>query len=96
MPRQNTFADFILVTITTVCIPLLAWTSITLWDLNVQVTRLSEVTSQLAMRLDDTNDVLVTRVEFDAHNERLNGERSRISIRLSKHDDQIRSLEIRR
>jgi hypothetical protein len=94
--KQSSFIDLIMMVVTTVCIPLLAWTSITLWDLNVQVTRLSEVTSQLAMRLDDTNDVLVTRVEFDAHNERLNGERSRISIRLSKHDDQIRSLEIRR
>ena len=96
MQKQSSFIDLIMMVVTTVCIPLLAWTSITLWDLNVQVTRLSEVTSQLAMRLDDTNDVLVTRVEFDAHNERLNGERSRISIRLSKHDDQIRGLEIRK
>lgn len=93
---DKSVSDFVIVVITTVCVPLLAWTSLTLWDLNIQVTRLSEATSQLTARLAETNRVVVTRVEFEAHNERLNQERTGINIRLNKHDDQIRALEMKR
>jgi hypothetical protein len=86
----------VVVVVTTICVPLLAWTSLTLWDLNIQVTRLSEATLQLTERLVETTRASVTRVEFEAHNQRLNQERAGINIRLGKHDDQIRSLEMRR
>ena len=87
--------EYIKVMLSMLGIPLLAWVLITLWNFNEQVTRLSEVTAQLTERLAETNAEMITRVEFDAHNERLNNERSGINIRLNKHDDQIRQLEMR-
>ena len=77
-------------------IPMLAWMLITLYGFNAQVARLSVVAQQLTSRLVETNTAMVTHVEFEAHNQRLNQERSGINIRLGKHDDQIRALELRR
>jgi len=96
LQRELEFMEYIKVMLSMLGIPLLAWVLITLWNFNEQVTRLGEVTSQLTERLAEANDVMITRVEFSAHNERLSNERNGINIRLSKHDDQIRQLEIGR
>ena len=96
LKEENEFMEYIKVTLSLVGIPLLAWVLITLWDFNTQVTRLSEVTIQLTARLIETSNIMVTQAEFDAHNQRLDNERNGINIRLGKHDDQIRSLEMKR
>ena len=89
-----TTMEWIKVILSMAGIPLLAWVLVTLWDFNEQVTRLSGVAQQVTARLAETNANAITRVEFDAHNERLNNERSGINIRLNKHDEQIRELEL--
>ncbi len=94
--EHNVTMEIIKVILSMVGIPLLAWVLITLYDFNAQVYRLSEVAVQLTARLAETNAAMVTHAEFEAHNQRLNQERAGINIRLSKHDDQIRALEMRR
>ena len=92
---RMTTMEWIKVILSMAGIPLLAWVLVTLWDFNEQVTRLSQVAEQVTARLAETNANAITRVEFDAHNERLNNERMGINIRLNKHDEQIRQLEMK-
>jgi len=92
--KRMTTMEWIKVILSMAGIPLLAWVLVTLWDFNEQVTRLSQVAEQVTTRLAETNANAITRVEFDAHNERLNNERMGINVRLNKHDDQIRQLEL--
>ncbi len=92
--NRMTTMEYIKVALSMAGIPLLAWVLITLWDFNERVARLSQVAEQVTARLAETNETVVTRIEFEAHNDRLNNERMGINIRLNKHDDQIRELEL--